>query len=60
MGENLEKLVKVVQEEHAKSLLKLYTKIIEYKDYLEKQGYEDNFNNLAETLAEEINLLLEE
>lgn len=60
MGEQLDKLNKVVPEEDANILLKLYTKMIEYKDYIVKQGYDENFHNLAATLIDEIDNFMEE
>ena len=56
---NLEKLIKVVHEEHARSLLKLYTKIIEYKEFLEKQGYDGDVNELIAALIDSINNIME-
>jgi hypothetical protein len=60
MGEQLDKLNKVVPEEDANILLKLYTKMIEYRDYIVKQGYDENFYNLATTLIDEIDNFMEE
>ena len=55
----LEKLTTIVQEYDAKSLLKLYSKIVEYKDFLTKQGYDEDFNSLTKSLVDSINEVME-
>lgn len=60
MGEQLDKLNKVVEETDAPYLLKLYSKMIEYRDYIIKQGYDEDFPNLASTLVDELNKFMEE
>ena len=55
----LEKLTTIVQEDDAKSLLKLYSKIVEYKDFLTKQGYDEDFNSLTKSLVDSINEVME-
>lgn len=57
---NLEKLVNIVQEEHAKSVIKLYSKLVEYKDFTNKQGYDDDFNQIVEALIDSLNEVMEE
>ena len=55
----LEKLTNIVQEDDAKSLLKLYSKLIEYKEFMTKQGYDEDFNSLAKSLIESIDIVME-
>lgn len=57
---SLEKLTNVVDEDHASSLLKLYSKIVEYKDFLNKQGYDDDVNQVIDALVDSINEVMEE
>ena len=58
--EQKDKLYNVVDEKHASTLLKLYSKVIEYTEYLNKQGYDDDFNQIASTLVDELNNFMEE
>ena len=55
----LEKLTTIVQEDDAKSLLKLYSKLIEYKEYLVNQGYDEDFKSLTKSLIESIDIVME-
>ena len=57
---NLEKLTNVVNEDHASSLLKLYSKIVKYKDFLTEQGYDDDVNQIIDALVNSIDEVMEE
>lgn len=57
---NIEKLVNIVTEENAKYLTKLYSKLIEYNEYLNTSGYEDGFKDIVLVLIDEIDNLMEE